>query len=52
MDGKWHTFVCGLQKDLEDAQPGNKILEVNGFLIRGSGMVDDIMLHDNSGAAQ
>jgi len=22
------------------------ILEVNGFLIRGSGMVDDIKLHD------
>ena len=27
------------------AQPGATILEVNGFLIRGSGRVDDIMLH-------
>ncbi|MFH1440919.1 MAG: LamG-like jellyroll fold domain-containing protein [Candidatus Omnitrophota bacterium] len=41
-DGKWHTIICDLQSDLELAQPGVKILEVNGFLIRGSGRVDDI----------
>ena len=45
MDGQWHTFVRDLQADLEGAQPGVTILEVNGFLIRGSGMVDDITLH-------
>ena len=44
MDGQWHTFVRDLQADLEGAQPGVTILEVNGFLIRGSGMLDDIML--------
>ena len=42
MDGQWHTFVRDLQADLNMAQPGVTILEVNGFLIRGSGMVDDI----------
>ena len=45
MDGQWHTFVSDLQADLADAQPGVTILEVNGFLIRGSGRVDDIKLH-------
>ena len=43
-DGRWHTFVKDLQADLDEAQPGEKILEVNGFLIRGSGKVDDIIL--------
>jgi hypothetical protein len=44
IDGHWHTFVRDLQADLEDAQSGVTILEVNGFLIRGSGCVDDILL--------
>jgi hypothetical protein len=44
MDGQWHTYVRDLQADLNQAQPGVVILEVNGFLIRGSGMVDDIIM--------
>jgi hypothetical protein len=44
MDGSWHTHVRNLQADLEKAQPGNEIIEVNGLLIRGSGLVDDISL--------
>ena len=43
-DGQWHTFVRDLQADLKDGQPNNQILEVNAFLIRGSGRLDDIML--------
>ncbi|MGD9362935.1 MAG: fibronectin type III domain-containing protein [Desulfobacterales bacterium] len=46
IDGRWHTIVRDLQADLEEAQPGERILEVNGFLIRGSGKVDDISLLD------
>jgi len=45
-DGKWHTYTRDLQADLEDAQPNSQILEVNGFLIRGSGKLDDIILLD------
>ena len=45
-DGHWHTYVRDLQADLNAAQPGVTILVVNGFLIRGSGMVDDIKLHN------
>ena len=44
IDGKWHTFVRDLQADLEEAQPGETILEVNRFQIRGNGSVDDILL--------
>ncbi|MBW1867837.1 MAG: fibronectin type III domain-containing protein [Deltaproteobacteria bacterium] len=43
-DAQWYTFTRDLQADLEDAQPNVTILEVNGFLIRGSGKVDDIKL--------
>ena len=34
--------MSDLRADLADAQPGVTILEVNGFLIRGSGRVDEI----------
>ncbi len=44
VDGEWHTFTRDLQTDLEEAQPGVSILEVNGFVFRGSGKVDDIQL--------
>ena len=42
IDGNWHTIVRDLSYDLKQAQPGNELLAVLGFLIRGSGMVDDI----------
>ena len=41
-DGSWHTFTRDLEADLHDAQPGNDLEAVLGFLIRGSGQVDDI----------
>jgi hypothetical protein len=43
-DGQWYSFERNLQADLEEAQPGVNILEVNGFMIYGSGRVDDIVL--------
>lgn len=41
-DGAWHTIVRDLAYDLRDAQPDNELIAVLGFLIRGSGKVDDI----------
>lgn len=41
-DGTWHTFNRDLEQDLQDAQPGNSVESILGFLIRGSGRVDDI----------
>jgi hypothetical protein len=46
IDGNWHTIVRNLQVDLERAQPGIKIINVNDFRVRGSGVVDDIKLHN------
>jgi hypothetical protein len=48
IDGQWHTYVRDLQADLKLAQPDVDILEVNGFQIRGSGMVDDIIMLSDS----
>ena len=42
-DGNWHTLVRDLRHDLKEAQPNNELQAVLGFLIRGSGRVDDIM---------
>ncbi|MDY6823732.1 MAG: choice-of-anchor Q domain-containing protein [Thermodesulfobacteriota bacterium] len=44
-DSTWRTFERNIAADLADAQPDNTLLEINGFLIRGSGMVDDISLN-------
>jgi hypothetical protein len=41
-DGSWHTLERNLEQDLKEAQPENELQAVLGFLIRGSGRVDDI----------
>ena len=43
-DGTWHTTVRDLQADLHDYEPNNQIISVNGYLTRGSGLVDNIKL--------
>jgi len=48
INGIWQRFQRDLQADLNDAQPGVTIQSVEGFLIRGSGYVDDIKLHGSS----
>lgn len=45
-DGQWHTYARDLQADLSAAQPGVTITEVNAFLIRGSGLINDVQLLD------
>ena len=47
-DGKWRKFSRDLQQDLSDAQQGVTIEQVDGFLIRGSGRVDNIKLWRSS----
>lgn len=51
-DGQWHTIIRDLEYDLKTAQPSNELLEVLGFLIRGSGRVDDIMTREAIPAEQ
>ncbi len=55
-DGNWYCFARDLQSDLETAQPGERIAEVDSFMVRGSGLVDDVKLmaaipndHDTDG---
>lgn len=45
-DGVWRVFSRDLAHDLSQAQPGNTLLSVNGFLVRGSVRLDDITLAD------
>ena len=41
-DGNWHTITRNLEQDLKEAQPDNELQAILGFLIRGSGKVDDL----------
>jgi len=41
-DGNWHTLIRDLAYDLKEAQPTNELQAVLGFVIRGSGRVDEI----------
>ena len=43
-DGRWQRIERDLAADLQAAEPDLELLQVNGFLIRGSGRVDDIVL--------
>jgi len=44
-DGAWHTITRDLLKDWNEANRTDTIISVNGFFIRGAGMVDNISLH-------
>lgn len=44
-DGKWHLFNRDLQADLQQAQPDNTIVSVNGLVVRGSLDIDDLIFH-------
>ncbi len=46
-DGTWQSFSRDLEADLIQYEPDNNLIAVNGFLIRGSGEVDDIALNYN-----
>jgi len=46
-NGSWQTYIRDLEYDLKEAQPGNSIEAVEGFLIRGSGRVDYIMTRES-----
>jgi len=47
IDGRWRTITRDLEADLQDAEPNNKIVSVNGFIYNGGdgGRLDDIILY-------
>jgi hypothetical protein len=42
--GIWKSYYRNLQEDLERFEINNRIIWVNGFMIRGSGLLDNIKL--------
>ncbi len=46
-NGVWQTFYRDLRWDFIRFEPDNRLLSINGFLIRGSGSVDDIILGED-----
>ncbi|MCE2597050.1 LysM peptidoglycan-binding domain-containing protein [Motilimonas cestriensis] len=49
-DGKWQTITRDLAADLAAVEPNNTLISVNAFLVRGSGSVGQIKLHDTDTA--
>jgi len=49
IDGRWRTITRNLEIDLQDAEPNNQILAVNGFIYNGGngGRLDDITLYNS-----
>ncbi len=43
-DGTWQTFTQNIEADLQRFEPENQLLSIDGFMIRGSGRLDDISL--------
>lgn len=50
-NGSWQTFERDLAADLRLFEPENNIVSVNGFLIRGSGYVDNILMKSSLNVA-
>ncbi len=48
MDGKWHTVSVDLEADLKEYEPDNSIIRATGFLVRGSGLLDNIRFSDGA----
>lgn len=47
-NGQWHTIQRNLEADLLAFEPNNTLLTVNGFFVRGSGSLDNILLKTSS----
>jgi len=46
MDGNWHTISRNLNDDLHAVEADNDIIEVNAFLVRGTGYIDNVVLNN------
>lgn len=47
-NGQWHTIQRNLEADLLAFEPNNTLLTVNGFFVRGSGSLDNILLESSA----
>jgi len=46
--GKWITLERDVAKDLQRAEPTNRLLSMHGLVVRGSGRLDDILFRPNA----
>lgn len=46
-DGSWHSFNRNLELDLKEFESNNRLISVNGLMIRGDCRVDNIELINN-----
>lgn len=42
--GLWQTITRDLEEDIRDFEPNNRLIAVDGFEVRNSGLVDDIKM--------
>lgn len=47
MHDGWRTIHRNLEADLREFEPDNSIIKVHGVRVRGSGYIDNIMLHND-----
>jgi peptidoglycan/xylan/chitin deacetylase (PgdA/CDA1 family) len=43
-NGKWHTYMRDISSDIKEFEPSNKLLSVEGFIVIGSAMIDNLKL--------
>ncbi len=42
IDNSWHTFTRDLNADIKSTEPDNELIAIDSFIIRGTGLIDDI----------
>jgi peptidoglycan/xylan/chitin deacetylase (PgdA/CDA1 family) len=43
-NGKWHTFIRDIEADVQEFEPNNRVLSVEGLVVIGSILIDDLEL--------
>jgi len=46
--GMWQTITRDLEEDIRDFEPNNRLLGVNAFAVRNSGLIDDIKMFSSA----
>ena len=47
-DGQWRGFERDLEADLKEFEPDNSIISVNALLVRGAGMISEVVIRDDN----
>ena len=46
--GLWQTITRDLEEDIRDFEPNNRLVSINSFEVRNSGLIDDIKVLSNA----